>query len=139
MSLKDWENKVMSSPGAAGRVAAIEDELRLAAGLTALREEAGLGVSVARVSQIQHGEVTSFEVIARYVEAPTTPTGYAQTPGQPVSVPAVTPGEPQRRTRAADRRGVALSRSLRRRHGLRGRWIYGTGCSLQLTTRCRGA
>ena len=42
MSLKDWENKVLSSPGAAGRVAAIEDELRLAAGLTALREEAGL-------------------------------------------------------------------------------------------------
>jgi transcriptional regulator with XRE-family HTH domain len=27
------------------------------------------GVSVARVSQIEHGEVTSFEVIARYVEA----------------------------------------------------------------------
>jgi Helix-turn-helix len=32
----------VSSPGAAGRVAAIEDQLRLAAGLTALREEAGL-------------------------------------------------------------------------------------------------
>ena len=28
-----------------------------------------MGVSVARVSQIEHGEVTSFEVIARYVEA----------------------------------------------------------------------
>jgi transcriptional regulator with XRE-family HTH domain len=28
-----------------------------------------LGVSIARVSQIEHGEVTSFEVIARYVEA----------------------------------------------------------------------
>jgi ribosome-binding protein aMBF1 (putative translation factor) len=28
-----------------------------------------IGVSVARVSQIEHGEVTSFEVIARYVEA----------------------------------------------------------------------
>ena len=26
-------------------------------------------VSVARISQIEHGEVTSFEVIARYVEA----------------------------------------------------------------------
>ncbi len=26
-------------------------------------------MSVARVSQIEHGEVTSFEVIARYVEA----------------------------------------------------------------------
>lgn len=28
-----------------------------------------MGVSVARVSQIEHGEATSFEVIARYVEA----------------------------------------------------------------------
>ena len=28
-----------------------------------------MGVSVPRVSQIEHGEVTSFEVIARYVEA----------------------------------------------------------------------
>ena len=30
---------------------------------------AAMGVSVARVSQIEHGEVTSVEVIARYVEA----------------------------------------------------------------------
>jgi ribosome-binding protein aMBF1 (putative translation factor) len=30
---------------------------------------ATMGVSVARVSQIEHGQVTSFEVIARYVEA----------------------------------------------------------------------
>jgi ribosome-binding protein aMBF1 (putative translation factor) len=30
---------------------------------------AAMGVTVARVSQIEHGEVTSFEVIARYVEA----------------------------------------------------------------------
>lgn len=28
-----------------------------------------MSVSVARVSQIEHGDVTSFEVIARYVEA----------------------------------------------------------------------
>jgi hypothetical protein len=28
-----------------------------------------MGVSVARVSQIEHDEVASFEVIARYVEA----------------------------------------------------------------------
>jgi ribosome-binding protein aMBF1 (putative translation factor) len=34
------------------------------------KEIAGaMGVSVARVSQIEHGEVASFEVIARYVEA----------------------------------------------------------------------
>jgi ribosome-binding protein aMBF1 (putative translation factor) len=30
---------------------------------------ATMGVSVARISQIEHGEVTSFDVIARYVEA----------------------------------------------------------------------
>ena len=30
---------------------------------------ATMGVSIARISQIEHGEVTSFEVIARYVEA----------------------------------------------------------------------
>ena len=30
---------------------------------------ATMGVSVARVSQIEHGDVASFEVIARYVEA----------------------------------------------------------------------
>jgi DNA-binding XRE family transcriptional regulator len=28
-----------------------------------------MGVSIARISQIEHGEVTSFDVIARYVEA----------------------------------------------------------------------
>ena len=30
---------------------------------------AAMDVTIARVSQIEHGEVTSFEVIARYVEA----------------------------------------------------------------------
>jgi ribosome-binding protein aMBF1 (putative translation factor) len=30
---------------------------------------ATMGVSIARISQIEHGEVTSFDVIARYVEA----------------------------------------------------------------------
>jgi hypothetical protein len=37
MSMKDWEKKVLAAPGAAERVAEIEDELRRAAGLTALR------------------------------------------------------------------------------------------------------
>ncbi len=40
--MKDWEKKVLAEPGAAERVGEIEDELRLAAGLTALREQAGL-------------------------------------------------------------------------------------------------
>jgi transcriptional regulator with XRE-family HTH domain len=30
---------------------------------------AALGVSIARISQIEHGDMTSFEVIAQYVEA----------------------------------------------------------------------
>lgn len=30
---------------------------------------ATMGVSVARISQIEHGEVTSFDVIARYLDA----------------------------------------------------------------------
>jgi hypothetical protein len=46
MSLKDWEKKVLAAPGAPARVAVIEDELRLAAGLTALREQAGLSQRV---------------------------------------------------------------------------------------------
>ena len=62
MSVKDWEAKVLQVDGAAKRVAEIEDELRLAAGLTALREQAGLsqrelakriGVSQPRVAAIE--------------------------------------------------------------------------------------
>jgi transcriptional regulator with XRE-family HTH domain len=78
MSVKDWENKVLSSPGAVGRVAAIEDELRLAAGLTALREEAGLsqrelakriGVSQPRVAAIERSQNVTLEVLEEYVDA----------------------------------------------------------------------
>ena len=38
MSMKEFEEKVLSQPGAHKRVAEIEDELRLAAGLTAVFE-----------------------------------------------------------------------------------------------------
>jgi transcriptional regulator with XRE-family HTH domain len=78
MSLKDWENKVLSSPGATDRVAAIEDELRLAAGLTALREEAGLsqrelakriGVSQPRVAAIERSHNVTLDVLEDYVDA----------------------------------------------------------------------
>ena len=40
MSLEQWEKKILEAPGAEERVREIEDELRLAAGLTALREKA---------------------------------------------------------------------------------------------------
>jgi DNA-binding XRE family transcriptional regulator len=62
MSLKQWEKKVLEAPGAPERVQEIEDELRLAAGLTALREQAGLtqrelaeriGVSQPRIAAIE--------------------------------------------------------------------------------------
>lgn len=67
MSMNDWEKKVLAEPGAAERVAEIEDELRLAAGLTALREQAGLsqrdvarliGVSQPRIAATR-GHATS--------------------------------------------------------------------------------
>jgi DNA-binding XRE family transcriptional regulator len=44
-------------------------ETRKRLGLGQEQIAAAMGVSVARVSQIEHGEVASFEVIARYVEA----------------------------------------------------------------------
>ncbi|MER7003128.1 helix-turn-helix transcriptional regulator [Dactylosporangium sp. NPDC000555] len=58
----DWEQRVLAVEGAAERVAEVEEELRLAAGLTALRERAGLspaevaeriGVSQPRVAAIE--------------------------------------------------------------------------------------
>jgi transcriptional regulator with XRE-family HTH domain len=78
MSLKEWEDNVLSAPGAAERVAQIEDELRLASGLTALREEAGLsqrelakriGVSQPRVAAIERSRNVTLDVLEEYVEA----------------------------------------------------------------------
>jgi transcriptional regulator with XRE-family HTH domain len=78
MSMKDWEKKVLDSPGATERVSEIEDELRLAAGLTALREQAGLsqremakriGVSQPRVAAIERSRNVTVDVLEQYVEA----------------------------------------------------------------------
>src|SRR5258708_14505015 len=75
MRLTDWENKVLSSRGAVGRVAAIEDELRLAARVTALREEAvvskrelarRIGVSQPRVAAIERSRNVTLEVLEEY-------------------------------------------------------------------------
>lgn len=44
-------------------------ESRKHLGLGQKQIAAAMGVSIARISQIEHGEVTSFEIIARYVEA----------------------------------------------------------------------
>ena len=73
-----WETTVLSTPGALERVAAIEDERRLAVGLTALRERAGLsqrelaqriGVSQPRVAAIERSHNVTLEVLEQYVRA----------------------------------------------------------------------
>jgi transcriptional regulator with XRE-family HTH domain len=78
MTLKAWEKKVLSAPGAEDRVSEIEEELRLAAGLTALREEAGLsqrelarriGVSQPRVAAIERSRNVTLDVLEDYVDA----------------------------------------------------------------------
>jgi transcriptional regulator with XRE-family HTH domain len=78
MSIEAWEKKVLEAPGAAERVAEIEDELRLAAGLTALREQAGLsqrelarriGVSQPRVATIEQSRNVTIEVLEQYIHA----------------------------------------------------------------------
>ncbi len=78
MSLKSWEEKVLSVEGAAKRVAEIEDELRLAAGLTALRERAGvtqreladhMGVSQPRIVAIEKSRNVTIGVLDAYVSA----------------------------------------------------------------------
>jgi transcriptional regulator with XRE-family HTH domain len=78
MSLEKWEKKVLEAPGAEDRVREIEDELRLAAGLTALRENAGvsqrelaarIGVSQPRIAAIERSRNVTIEVLEDYVEA----------------------------------------------------------------------
>ena len=78
MSLKQWEKGDLETEGAEVRVQEIEDELRLAAGLTALREQAGLsqrelaeriGVSQPRIAAIERSRNVTIEVLERYVEA----------------------------------------------------------------------
>lgn len=78
MSLKQWEKKVLEATGAEERIRAIEDELRLAAGLTALREKAGvsqrelaerIGVSQPRIAAIERSRNVTIDVLEQYVEA----------------------------------------------------------------------
>jgi len=70
--------KVLEGSDTAKRVAEIEDELRLAAGLTALREEAGLsqrqlaqriGISQPRVAAIEQSRNVTTDVLEQYVAA----------------------------------------------------------------------
>lgn len=118
MSLKQWEKKVLEAPGAEDRVREIEDELRLAAGLTALREKAGIsqrelaeriGVSQPRIAAIERSRNVTIEVLDQYVEAlgghleVSVVQGRRRTPllGQKRSKAADTPKPPAKRTAAA--------------------------------------
>lgn len=76
--MNEWEQKVLAAPGAAERVTLIEDELRLAAGLTALREGAGLsqrelakriGISQPRIAAIERSRNVTVDVLEEYVTA----------------------------------------------------------------------
>lgn len=78
MSVKDWERRVLDTPGATERVDEIEDDLRLATALVALREQAGLsqrelarrlGVSQPRVAAIERARNVTIEVLEQYVAA----------------------------------------------------------------------
>jgi transcriptional regulator with XRE-family HTH domain len=78
MSLKQWEKKVLQAPGAEERVRQIEEELRLAAGLTALRENARvsqrelaqrIGVSQPRIAAIERSRNVTIDVLEQYVAA----------------------------------------------------------------------
>jgi transcriptional regulator with XRE-family HTH domain len=77
-NMSKWEQKILAAPGAAGRVAQIEEELRLAAGLTRLREQAGLsqrelaerlGVRQPRIAAIERSHNVTVDVLERYVGA----------------------------------------------------------------------
>jgi transcriptional regulator with XRE-family HTH domain len=76
MSLKKWEKKVLKTRGAERRVSEIESELRLAAGLATLREDAGLtqrdlakkiGVSQPRVAAIEQSKNVTIDVLQQYL------------------------------------------------------------------------
>jgi len=78
VNMKAWEKKILATPGAAERVTGIEDELRLSAGLTALRENAGLsqrelakriGVSQPRIAAIERSRNVTLDVLEQYVTA----------------------------------------------------------------------
>lgn len=76
--IERWEGRVVSTSAAEKRVSDIEAELRLAAALTQLREEAGLsqrqlaaalGVSQPRVAAIERSRNVTLDVLTKYVAA----------------------------------------------------------------------
>jgi transcriptional regulator with XRE-family HTH domain len=77
MSYKRWKSKILAKSGAKERVATIKAELLQAAGLTDLREQAGLsqreladriGVKQPRVAAIEKADNVRLDVLVRYLE-----------------------------------------------------------------------
>jgi len=121
MTLKRWEKKVLEAPGAAGRVAEIEEELRLAAGLTALREEARLsqrelarrmGISQPRVVAIEQARNVTIDVLEQYLKAVGHRLEVNAVKGKS-KTPLVTPARPAARTTASRRKHKKASRTVR--------------------------
>jgi DNA-binding XRE family transcriptional regulator len=78
ISIKDWERRVLAVPGGSARVADIAAELRVAAGLTGLRERAGLsqrdlakriGVSQLTIAAIERSRNGTLGLLQQYVAA----------------------------------------------------------------------
>jgi DNA-binding XRE family transcriptional regulator len=78
MTVKTWEKKVLSRPGARERVEELEHKLLVAHGLVSARKKAKvsqtelahrLGVSQPRVAAIEKSEDVTIGLLARYVEA----------------------------------------------------------------------
>lgn len=78
MSLKDWESKVLSKPGAKKRVRESREKLELAVWLVSLREKAGLSqrelaaklkISQPRVASLERAQNVTLEVLLNYVHA----------------------------------------------------------------------
>lgn len=77
-NIQNWEKKLLAAPDVEERVAEIEAELRLAVGLTALREQVGLsqrelakliGVSQPRIVAIERARNVTIDVLEQYVGA----------------------------------------------------------------------
>ncbi len=124
-TLKRLEKKALKTPGAADRIAKIEEELRLAVALTALREQAGLsqralaermGVSQPRIAAIERCQNVTIDVLEQYVAATGGALEVSVVKGGKKS--ALIPARP----RVAARRQRSGTRAAAKRATPRSRW-----------------
>jgi|GEM_PF-985854 transcriptional regulator with XRE-family HTH domain len=123
MSTKTWEERVLQTPGVPERVGAIEDGLRLAAGLTVLREQAGLsqrelaqriGVSQPRIAAIERSRNVTIDVLDQYVRAVGGRLEIAVVKGQ--RKVSLLSGSPKRVKAASASRAATVANSPTPRH-----------------------